>query len=239
MAKKKPEEPSHGESWLVSYCDMISLLVTFFLMMMTFSTKEKFDVKEAGVGLLRGRGGVWQNMMILPQEHDVDPSVVDALSRDLAALAESQGDDPVASVKDQLDGLTISFDLRSSFGPGSAEVNEALRENLATLARALQRYTHLVVVEGFCDDRFQPTPELPTAEAMGLARARNAAQVMLESSELPPDLLQIASPGVARPRASNDTPTGRTSNRRVEVRILALAKPDALYKSEGPVPRER
>ena len=48
MAKKKPEEPAHSESWLVSYCDMISLLVTFFLMMMTFSTKEKFDVKEAG-----------------------------------------------------------------------------------------------------------------------------------------------------------------------------------------------
>ena len=56
------------ESWLVSYCDMISLLVTFFLMMMTFSTKEKFDVKETGVGLLRGRGGIWQNDMAIPQK---------------------------------------------------------------------------------------------------------------------------------------------------------------------------
>src|SRR6187397_2286014 len=53
--KKKPEEHSHSESWLVSYCDMISLLVTFFLMMMTFSTKDTADVREVGVGLLKGR----------------------------------------------------------------------------------------------------------------------------------------------------------------------------------------
>ncbi|MBI5362645.1 MAG: flagellar motor protein MotB [Planctomycetes bacterium] len=239
MAKKKPEEPAHGESWLVSYCDMISLLVTFFLMMMTFSTKEKFDVKEVGVGLLKGRGGVWQNMMSIPQQHEVDPSVVDALSRDLAALGKEQADDPTSSVQDRLDGLVLNFDMSSSFTPGSAEVNAALRKNLLTLAKALQRYTHLIVVEGFTDDRFQPTPEFPTAEAMGIARARSAARIMLENSLLPPDLVQISGPGAARPRASNDTASGRTSNRRVEVRILALAKPETAFGESGPQPKER
>ncbi|MBK7878595.1 MAG: OmpA family protein [Planctomycetes bacterium] len=239
MAKKKPEEVAHGESWLVSYCDMISLLVTFFLMMMTFSTKDKLDVKEAGIGLLRGRGGVWQNMMSLPQQHEVDPSVVDALSRDVAALGKAQGDDPSSSVQGKLDGLTISFDMSSSFSPGSAEVNSTLEKHLKTLAQALQRYTHLVVVEGFTDDRFQPTPDFPTAEAMGIARARNAARIMLEKSLLPPDLVQIAGIGMARPRASNDTPSGRTSNRRIEVRILALAKPEVAFGDSGPQPRNR
>lgn len=239
MAKKKPEEPSHGESWLVSYCDMISLLVTFFLMMMTFSTKDKLDVKEAGIGLLRARGGICQNMMSLPQQHEVEPSVVDALARDLAALGKSQGDDPKSSVQDKLDGLTITFDTASSFRPGSAEVNSELEKNLKTLAQALQRYTHLIVVEGFTDDRFQPTPEFPTAEAMGLARAKNAARVMLEKSLLPPDLVQIAGLGEARPRASNDTAAGRTSNRRVEIRILALAKPETAFGESGPQPERR
>ena len=59
--QKKPEEHGHSESWLVSYCDMISLLVTFFLMMMTFSTKDNMTFKEASLGLLRGRGGIWKN----------------------------------------------------------------------------------------------------------------------------------------------------------------------------------
>ncbi len=237
MGRKKPEEVAHSESWLVSYCDMISLLVTFFLMMMTFSTKDEFDVKEVGVGLLRGRGGIWQNMMVIPQEHDVDPSVVNALARDMASLAKEQGDDVSTSIRPQLDGLTLSFDMSASFAPGSAEVNAKLKDDLRTLAQALQRYTHLIVVEGFTDTAFQPTPEFPTPEAMGLARASNAARVMLESSLLPPDLVQIGSPGSGRPRATNDSPVGRTSNRRVEVRILALAKPDAAPGETGPRPR--
>jgi chemotaxis protein MotB len=239
MAKKKQDEPGHSESWLVSYCDMISLLVTFFLMMMTFSTKDQFDVREVGVGLLRGRGGIWQNMMVLPQQHEVEPSVVNALARDLASLAKEQGDDVSTSIREQLDGLTIGFDMAASFAPGSAEVNPRLRRDLRTLAQSLQRYTHLIVVEGFTDTAFQPTPEFPTAEAMGLARAAGAARVMLESSLLAPDLVQIASPGSERPRASNDSPVGRTSNRRVEVRILALAKPEAAPGDTGPSERRR
>jgi chemotaxis protein MotB len=234
MAKKKQEEAGHSESWLVSYCDMISLLVTFFLMMMTFSTKDRLDVKETGVGLLHGRGGIWKNMMALPQEHEVEPSVVDALARDLAQLAEAQGEHASSSVQARLDGLTITFDLASSFAPGSAEPRPALREHLVDLARSLERYTHLIVVDGFTDDRFQPTPEFPDANVMGLARAQAAARVMLENSALPPQLVQVAGIGTARPRASNDTPAGRTSNRRVEVRVLALARPDAGFGESGP-----
>ena len=52
--KKKPEEHSHGESWLVSYCDLISLLVTFFLMMMTFSSKSTGDLEQIGASNDRG-----------------------------------------------------------------------------------------------------------------------------------------------------------------------------------------
>lgn len=225
MARKKQEQHAHSESWLVSYCDMISLLVTFFLMMMTFSTKDEFDVKEVGIGLLKGRGGIWKNSMSFPHETGIDSSMVDALARDLASISEGQAGEQKTSIQPLLDGITISFDVRSSFAPGSAEVNDELRKNVLMLAAALQRYTHLMVVEGYTDDRFQPTPEHPNAEAMGIARAQAVARVMLDNTLLRPDLVQISSAGKLRPRATNDLPAGRASNRRVEVRIVALAKP--------------
>jgi chemotaxis protein MotB len=225
MAKKKQDESSHSESWLVSYCDMISLLVTFFLMMMTFSTKEEFDVHQVGIGLLNGRGGIWQSPISFPEQEDVDPSVVSRLARDLAALNEVQAGEQPTSIQKQQDGFTISFDTKSSFAPGSTVVTPALHKNLVTLAGALQSYTNLVVVEGFTDDRFQPTPQFPTAEAIGIARAQAAARVMLENSLISPDQLQISSVGMLRPRTTNDSATGRTSNRRVEIRVVSLAKP--------------
>jgi chemotaxis protein MotB len=222
--RKKPEEHAHAESWLVSYCDMISLLVTFFLMMMTFSTKDELDVREVGVGLLNGRGGIWDNPMYFPLEGEVEPGVVSSLARDLAALNEQQLGEQQTSIQPTLDGFKMSFDLRSSFSPGSATVNEALAQNLLILATALKRYAYQTIVEGFTDDRFQATPEFPTAEALGAARALAAARVILENSTIAPELLQISSHGMLRPRAPNDTAMGRTSNRRVEVRVVALAR---------------
>lgn len=224
--KKKAEEHAHSESWLVSYCDMISLLVTFFLMMMTFSTKAEYNVTEVGVGLLRGRGGVWNTPLAYPQQTDVEPSVVGRLAREVASLCEAQPGEQPASLRSLVDGFTISFDLASSFPPGSAEVTDTLRKNLIRFGTAIQTYTHMVVVEGFTDDRFQPTPRYPNAEAMGLARAQAAARVLLESSLVQPEQIQIATHGALRPRASNDTALGRTSNRRIELRVISLAKPN-------------
>lgn len=208
--KKKPEEHAHSESWLVSYCDMISLLVTFFLMMMTFSTKDSADVREVGVGLLKGRGGIWNTKLYFPVEDEVDPQTVSAIARDVAAASEHQEDGSRSNVREQVDGFSMSFDLRSSFAPGSAEPTSELQANLRTVGSFLQRYTQLVVIEGFTDDRFQPTPEYPDAEAMSIARAQAAAKVLLESSTISPDQVQIAGLGMIRPRAPNDTPMGRT-----------------------------
>ncbi|MBK7642581.1 MAG: OmpA family protein [Planctomycetes bacterium] len=235
--RKKPEEHAHSESWLVSYCDMISLLVTFFLMMMTFSTKDSADVREVGVGLLRGRGGIWNTKLYMPVHDEVDPQTVSAVARDVAALAEKQRDGSGSNVREQLDGFSMSFDLASSFAPGSAEPTSALEQNMRTLGSFLQRYTQLVVVEGFTDDRFQPTPQYPTAEAISIARAQAAAKVLLQGSTISPEQVQIAGLGSIRPRAPNDTPGGRASNRRVEVRILSLASTQMVYADRGDTPQ--
>jgi chemotaxis protein MotB len=235
--RKKPEEHSHSESWLVSYCDMISLLVTFFLMMMTFSTTETADVREVGVGLLVGRGGIWNTRIYFPMHEDLDPQTVSAIARDVAALSESQKDGSRSNVREQVDGFSLSFDLASSFAPGSAEPTQALEQNLRTLGGFLQRYTQLVVIEGFTDDRFQPTPDYPDAESIALARAQAAAKVLLQGSLISPEQVQIAGLGPIRPRAQNDSPLGRTSNRRIEVRILSLASQQVVYADHSDVPQ--
>jgi len=232
--RKKPEEHSHSESWLVSYCDMISLLVTFFLMMMTFSTNSENDVREAGIGLLRGRGGIWENSISMPEEVSADPDVREALAQDLAKLcmADENGKQPV-SMQSELDGLSLSFDLDASFAPGSAELTAGLREKLTVLGRILQRSKQLVVVEGFTDSQFLSSPDHPDPETLGIARAEAAARFLLANSALTPDQIQIASPGMLNPRAPNDTVMGRKSNRRVEIHILARALPDSSARSSS------
>jgi chemotaxis protein MotB len=222
MARKKEPEEHGAESWLMSYCDMITLLVTFFLMMMTFSTKEKGNVTELGIGLLKGRGGVWPSRMGSSYNEELDRAVAEQMSRDLDDLIEKTGGS--VALQSGLDGLIVHFDLECSFAPDSIEVPPKLRDDLLELAALLVPYDHIAVVEGSTDSEFQPTTRFPTAQSISVARACAAAAVMLEVPALAPERVQIAGFGTERPRASNDTEQGRRSNRGVDVRVLAMSK---------------
>ena len=118
--KKKPEEHAHGESWLVSYCDMISLLVTFFLMMMTFSSKHEGDLEQIGIAILDGGGGPFDGTPTLPMGERLDRSEVEQLAEELRQFLEARGSDESGTIKPCGDGFSIAFDVDSSFEAGSA-----------------------------------------------------------------------------------------------------------------------
>jgi len=223
VAKKPPEPEAGSEGWLVSYCDMISLLVTFFLMMMTFSTSSKGDVKSAGVGMLKGRGGVFPNLTGYPAGDAPAEKILNEIADAIEGQRGVGGLENAIALSPEIDGITIQFSEECSFAPGSAELTPALRQRLENVGKAVQTYTHLIVVEGHTDDRFRPTRDYPDAEAMSAARAVAAARVLLDAGRVPPDLLQIAGRGSEKPRRPNDSALDRIWNRRVEVRLISLA----------------
>lgn len=242
MAIEEEEESGGGApDWIVTFSDMVSLLVTFFILLMTFSSLEKWDVFnvfgniEGTRGILRADGG----------QSATDPPAEDLMSaiharrgaptphsrppEELAENLEEMGrkktpDDVEIDLQDVADGLVLRFDERAAFAPGSARIPPALREALVDIAGVLQHYPHLILVEGFTADDHQPTPEYPTAEALALARASAAADILLSSSRILPTRVQVSGLGPARPIAPNDSAAGRARNRRIELRILSLSR---------------
>lgn len=221
--KKKPEEHAHGESWLVSYCDMISLLVTFFLMMMTFSSKSTGDLEQIGVSILDGGGGPFDGPPTLPMGEKLDRTEVQDLAEDLRQFLEKRGSDESATIKPSADGFSLAFDVDSSFEEGSAAPTKALAANLQELSPILARWSRLVIVEGFVEGDFKPSSSYADADTLGLDRAAAAAEILFKSSALPRSRVQLASYGSSRPRAIELTPIGLASNRRVEIKIVSLA----------------
>jgi len=247
MAAKKrvrQEEESVGGApeWIVTFSDMVSLLVTFFVMLMSFSTMDDreemlittaFSNEGSGVIVsLKGPSAVEpprrDHMLAThPRRGALQPHVRpdEELLENIEEMGQKATEEHLQiDFSQHVDGLQVSFSPEASFAPGSAEVPALLRSRLIELAGVLEHYGHLLVVEGFTDSAFEPTPLYPTAEALSAARASAAAQVMIAGSGLGPDVIQIAGLGATRPRESNDTASGRTANRRVEVRILAMSK---------------
>ena len=240
--KQKPEDtgPAGAPEWVVTFTDMISLLVTFFVLLMTFSSLEEYDLLKVeswltgDTGILANRGmhavdTLEEDFVAATdvrrgslQPHD-RPS--EELEENLADMGQRQreGDVPVyfANVAD---GIVLEFADDESFSPGSTMVSASLRQSLGEIGRTLEAYPHMVVVEGFTDGAFLPTDRHPTAESLSFARASAAADIMLQESRLPVEQVQIVGRGAAEPRGDDATVEGRRRNRRVQIRVLSLSR---------------
>jgi len=243
MARKREEEevPQGAPDWIVTFADMISLLVTFFILMMTFSSLEVYDAFSVTRNLIGTTGvltGAQGTSAVAPPDVDL-MSAMDAvrgapttharpteeLLENLDEMGQKDTDEHTAiDLKEVRDGLVITFDERGSFAPGSAEPTPYLRQVLQELAQVLEHYRFLVCVEGHTDTEFKSTPDYPTAEALGAARAAAAARWMVERSELSPTMVQVSTSGMEQPIAPNDHVDGRRLNRRVEVRLLSISR---------------
>jgi len=224
--------------WIVTFSDMISLLVTFFVLLMTFSSLEEDDVIKVK-GAMTGTPGVIlddlsRDMVKAPldlmaktdpirglQERHSRPP--EELPDDVADFGEKQQEDQVeVDLKKLGDGLRLTFGDPCYFKPGSAEVPAVLEERARDLAEILSHYPYAVAIEGFTDDAFRPTLRYPDAETLSVARAVAVADLMLDGTGLEPMKVQFSGHGPERPVGDNATPEGRQRNRRVEVRVLSL-----------------
>jgi len=244
MARRKkeregPSGPAGAREWIVTFTDMISLLVTFFVLLMTFSSLDENEVLKVASFLTGERGIHDAEGFVAAEIQDDLLSSTDLMrgslsphsrpAKELAENIEAMGqkrtdEDLEMDLAQVADGLVIEFGTEESFRPGSAAVSGYLEKSLGEIGRVLEHYPYLVVVEGFTDGAFRATPTYPTVDDLAFARGAAAAQVLLRESNLPPSLVQISSHGDRLPRADEKTAVGRQQNRRVQLRVISLSR---------------
>lgn len=246
MGKIKKEPKLEGApEWITTFVDMISLLVTFFILLFTFSSIQEYDSFTFKENILGTRGTIHNKngpTMVNPPDNDVMYAMdvarggttphtrpADKLAESLEEMGQKKDAEHIEfDPRKVRDGLVIHFDDRATFRPGSIEINSFLMRAIVEFARTMENYNFMIVVEGYTDTAFKPTTRYPTPEALSSARASAVTKVFLDYSELSEHLLMIAGNGMANQLNENLTPIERTANRRVEVRILAMDQARAI-----------
>lgn len=255
MAKHEPDPPAGAPDWIVTFADMISLLVTFFILLMTFSSLEELDAFQVPESII-GSTGTLSNW---GGENSIPPPKMDVMAAmDVKRGADVPHSRPSSELLDEVhdlgqsksdehleidlnavkDGIVIRYDERGSFQPGSTALTPYLESAVGELARVLEHYPYTIVIEGHTDDKVKPTRRYPDAETLSIARATAVADVALANSGMNPLQVQVGGYGDSKPVAPNETTEGRKLNRRIEIRIMSLsqARSDALSrarKSDG------
>ncbi len=242
MAKKrqKPVADEGGPSapfWMVTYSDMVTLLLTFFVMLMAMANFEEVGRVEAvleSIRLALGAGGRHQTLMgVTPQEmnqpSEIEP--LDELQPIMSQLRESLNrhvsDDFVRMTRTQTE-IRVSLSDKVLFEPGQSRLHPAAYSLLGGIAETLAGHPVTIKVEGHTD----ATGDTANNWELSALRAVAVVTFMQDRGGIDGRKLEAHGYGPFRPAAPDGGDP--TWDRRVEL-VIQSTSPiayDAIYKVE-------
>jgi chemotaxis protein MotB len=165
-------------------------------------------------------------------EHDAKLAELDRTYEGLIRDLEAQLATGNSEIEQLRDGLRTRLPAEVLFESGSAELSDAGEGVLAGMAENLRREdyaSYQILVEGHTDGvavRGALAQRYPTNWELAGARAASVVRA-LEAAGVPAARLAAVSRGAEQPIAENESPEGRSANRRIEIRLIPLpgAKP--------------
>ncbi|MEQ8768574.1 MAG: flagellar motor protein MotB [Planctomycetota bacterium] len=236
--KRVEEEPKGAPEWVVTFGDMISLLVTFFVLLLTFSTLDDNELKPAFGAINTNFGNLTQdrNQHNVVKKYEQKPWLremtgadrppkyeVDETARIEEAMRRKEDPDAVPLELDRTeDGTSIRIDVDVLFEPGTAKIREDRVGRLLDLAEMLKESGRGFLVQGHADTR-ETWSGTDAAELAG-ERALAVAQLMMNRANIPASKVGIESFADHRPQSEETTIDGRRQNRRIEIFVLGSRK---------------
>lgn len=239
--KKHAEHEGNGERWLLTYADMITLLLALFIILFAISTPNKVKYDALAKEMAGGFGPSTLNIQPSgPQmgQQASGKSKDTKTSQEIikAAQASKQSQElekkikqTVAKLKMQQRvqikrtsrGIVVSLLTdRTSFQSGSAILQPGAEHLLSSIAPFLAHITNEIRIEGNTDNIPIQTAEYPTNWELSAARAVGVTRFLSEQEHLNPQRLSAAGYGQYKPQTDNNSEAHRQLNRRVDIVIL-------------------
>lgn len=237
MAPKKTKKcPSEGAAdWLLTYGDMTTLLLTFFVLMFTTATIDGEQLRlilAAFPGLGNLQGGNTFEEGRLPELGNTILSLpsmqrgraLDQARRNAVSIFEPEVRSQRVRITQDERGLVISLAADAFFEVASAELDrEGARDifiRLADLLRSPELQGRRFRIEGHTDSApTDPAGPWPTNWELSIERSLNVFR-LLNDYQVPESRFQVMGLADTVPLVSNETAEGRAYNRRVDVIIL-------------------
>ncbi|MCH2111205.1 MAG: OmpA family protein [Polyangiaceae bacterium] len=251
MFDEEEEEVEEGApAWMATFSDMATLLLTFFILLLSFANMDVVEFKVAlgsvkeAFGVQFDTAGDFEARAMSAVELSERPSSRQ-LGKNKYELDELQDLKDYIRKKNmshrvQVLGSEVGIILRvkdvALFETGSDRLNEHAVEVLNLVADLFDRTSSVLSVEGHTDNVPITRQRFPSNWELSAARAAAVMKNFVYVREKSGDRLAISGYGALRPIADNETASGRTLNRRVEFifrRSLSRAGPMFNLKSPG------
>ncbi len=228
--RKRLRSKDHDDNvdrWMVSYADFVTLLFCFFTAMYAISSvdtnklgkfvesmRTAFNTSNRASG--NGISVIEGVQVFIPTDVQVESDVKEIFGK---LLSENE----IKITRDKR-GVVISVKDKSVFESGSAILRDDAEAILDKTASALKKFPNMIRIEGHTDNVPINNEKFPSNWELSATRAIEVAKYLIKTHNIPPGKISTAGYAEYRPVASNDTPEGRTRNRRVDIIIMSEAE---------------
>lgn len=250
MAQKQnvKVEKDNSERWLLTYADLMNLLLILFIILYTMSQVDiaKFNQLAASLkaafgdsapASIIGQGASGNSLLDFDanspspvMSSNLEEQQMQAVKETVSRIIEKENLKGDVEVSMQERGVVISIKERVLFAPGSADIDPGSRDTILRIGKVLLQIPGKHIrIEGHTDSDPINTPRFPDNQELSTARANSVFRILVNQVGLDPTLLSATGYGEYRPKVPNTTPENKAQNRRVDIAILK----DIYDKSEG------
>jgi len=244
MKRRREEKTGNLERWLLTYSDLITLLMIFFVVMYALSSINSRKFQAMAISLAKAMGG-GQSVFVNPgvslapgvsneaelARETAENNELERIRKELQGYIDQNGLNGKVSVNIEERGVVLSFQEVALFPLGSAELTPGARDMIVKVGQILLKTSQYIRVEGHTDNLPINTREFPSNWELSVARSTRVVQELIHRLDFPPQRLSATGYGEFRPRAPNDTVENRQQNRRVDIVILK-----SKYETAEPMP---
>jgi len=234
MEEEKKKDPNE---WALAYGDMITLLMTFFVLIIAMSSTSKeiteinnskgtgdnlvvADLKESGIFEEK----IKSKSRILVDADGFPPSIsdLDLIREDLVVFMTDNKLFNVIDLMKTKEGFTIRISADILFDSGETNLKIENIYLLNKIAELLSVIPNNVRIDGHTDDRY--TDDNDAGNRLSIARASRVCDYVIGEEMLATARFGVAGFGRYRPLRPNSNERNRAKNRRVEIIIEEIPK---------------
>lgn len=245
MSRKIPEKKSISQEWLTTYSDMMTLVLTFFVMLYSYSLVDKLKFQKLAQSLSIAFGGTTGvinnggNIGPVPDEdnpgadEDSSNSGIDLdtqgkknaennkLYQEVLAFVNAHDLNAEVTIREETRGVLIELQERILFDSGKAVIKEDSMDILNKIYELLCTFDNNVLIEGHTDNLPISSGYYQSNWELSADRAVKVLRYFTENKGMDGTRFQAVGCGEYSPIATNNTAEGRQSNRRVNIVILS------------------
>jgi len=236
MRKIRTQTLAKHNGWMVTLSDLLILLLTFFVLLISMSSMDKkvfkkmFGAFPNSLGVLNMGGSVQspekkESLIVRPVAKSRSVADLASLRKLSPSLSKLLDDLEAGSASSCLAASVVNDDLNLDivsdflFGTLDADMKPAGKIMIAELAKFVAKQPGELVIEVYTDNFPLHTAKFPDNWILASVRGDAIARE-LQGQGVAESRLALSAFGPDRPRMDNDTPEHRAGNRRVVMRLI-------------------